>query len=85
MFVVKKTLFQILRWLNARVVLSIEEKLKVMFRNKIPITDIMFKYSIEKSTVNDIIKKEENFINFKIGKSELEESNFVKATKNMKG
>jgi len=41
-----------------RVVLSIEEKLKVceMFRCNIPKTDIMLKYSIGKSTVIVIIK-----------------------------
>ena len=70
-----------------RIVLSIEEKLKVceMFRNKIPKTDIMLKYSIGKSTVNDIIKKEESLKNFKMGKSELGISNSAKATKTMKG
>ena len=56
-----------------RVVLSIEEKLKVceMFRNKIPKTDIMLKYSIRKSTVNDYIKKKESLKNSKMGKSEF--------------
>ena len=87
MSVVKKTLSQILRWRNAKVVLSIEEKLNVckMFRNKILITDIMLKYSIGKWTVNDIIKKEESLKNFKVGKSEIGVSNSVKATKTMKG
>ena len=57
-----------------RVVLSVDEKLKVseMFRNKISKTDIMLKCGIEKSTVNDIIKKGESLINFKMGKSKLE-------------
>ena len=70
-----------------RVVQSIEEKLKVckMFGNKILKMDIMLKYSIGKSTVNDIIKKKESFKNFKMGKSELGVSNSVKATKIMKG
>ena len=56
-----------------KVVLSIEEKLKVceIFRNKIPKADMMLKYSIGKSTVNDFIKKEESLKNFKMGKSEL--------------
>ena len=44
-----------------RVVLTMEYKLKVceMFRNKFPKTEIMLKYNIGKSTVNEIIKKEE--------------------------
>ena len=71
----------------AKVVLSIEEKLKVceMFRNKIPKTDIMLKYSIGKSTVNDIIKKKQSLKNFKTVKSEIGVSNSVRTTKTMKG
>ena len=56
MSVVKKNLvldFEMAK--HKRVVLSIEEKLKVceMFRNKILKTDITLKYSIGKSTVNN--------------------------------
>ena len=58
---------------RSRVVLSIEGKLNVceMFRSKLPKTDIMLKYSIGKSTLSDIIRKEESLNKFKMGKSKL--------------
>ena len=37
-----------------------------MFRSKLPKTDIMLKYSIGKSTLSDIIKKEESLNKFKM-------------------
>ena len=55
-----------------------------MFRNKIPKTDILLKYSIGKSIVDENIKEEES-LNFKKGKSNLEIPNSVKVAKTMKG
>ena len=69
-----------------RTVLSVEDKLNVcdMMRKKIFKTEIMLKYNIGKSTVNDICKSEERLKNFKMTKSELGISKSVKATKTMK-
>ena len=60
-----------------RIVLSVGDKLKIceMLRKKIPKSEIMLKYNIGKSTVN----------NFKMSKCELGTAKCVKATKSMKG
>ena len=44
-----------------RIVLSVDDKLKIceMVRKKISKTEIMLKYNIGKSTVNDICKSQE--------------------------
>ena len=51
-----------------RTILFDEDKLKVcdMVRRKISKTDIMLKYNIGKSTVDDICKTEERLKNFKM-------------------
>ncbi|CAK8676591.1 unnamed protein product [Clavelina lepadiformis] len=69
-----------------RIVLFVEYKLKVcdIVRKKIPKTEIMLKYNIGKSTVNDICKSEESLKNFKMAKCEIGISKSVKATKAMK-
>ena len=69
-----------------RTVLSVDDKLKVcdMIPRKISKTDIMLKYNIGKSTVNDICKSEESLKNFKMTKCELGIPKSVKATKAMK-
>ena len=60
--------------------LSVEEKLKIceMVLKQVPKTEIMGKFNIGKSVVNDICKKEEQLKKFKTAKS-------VKDTKAMKG
>ena len=70
-----------------RIVLSDGDKLKIceMVRKKIPKTEIMLKYNIGKSTVNDICKSQETLKNFKMSKCELGIAKCVKATKSMKG
>ena len=68
-----------------RTVLSVEDKLNVcdIVRKKIRKTEVMLKYNIGKSTVNDICKSEERLKNFKMTKSELGISKSAKATKTM--
>ena len=67
-------------------VLCVEDKLKVCdsVRRKISKTDIMLKYNIGKSTVNDICKSVERLKIFKMAKCELEISKSVKAIKAIK-
>ena len=56
-----------------RIVLSVDDKIKIceMVRKKIPKSEIMLKYNIDKSTVNDICKSQETLTNFKMSKCEL--------------
>ena len=70
-----------------RIVLSVDDKLKIceMVLKKIPKTEIMVKYNIGKSTVNDICNSQESLKNFKMSKCELGIAKCVKATKSMKG
>ena len=55
-----------------------------MVRKKVSKTDIMLKYNIEKSIVNDICKSTENLKNFGTAKCELGISKSVKAAKPIK-
>ena len=69
-----------------RVVLSVEDKLKVceLNRKKVPRTEIMHQFNIGLSTVKDILKSEEKLKSFKLAKTEMGISKSTKTVKSMK-
>ena len=69
-----------------RVVLSIADKLEVckLVKNKVPKSFIMDKFKIGKSTINDICRKEDEFVKFETKKQELGVSSATKRAKVIK-
>ena len=70
-----------------RVQLTLENKLKVceMAKNNLPKAVIMSQFSISKSTLNDILKSEGKFKEFKAEKEELGLSRAAKTAKKVEG
>ena len=69
-----------------RVLLTIEDKIKVckLVRQNVPKASIMLQYNIGKSTLNDIIREEKKFLDFKSEKEELGMIGAAKHTKKIK-